>query len=87
MELQLFSRDNQMIQVMGDDSALLGSYPVDDGMRIHVSIIQGNLKGESVVAAIFPSRMEVSYTVPPDFFVTKPAKQFHWAWVAFPTWT
>ena len=36
---------------------------------------QGNLKGESVVAAILPSRMEVSI-VPPDFSVVKPAKQF-----------
>ncbi|XP_072047355.1 tubulin-folding cofactor B-like [Amphiura filiformis] len=36
MELQLFSRDNQLIVVMSDDSALLGSYPVEDGMRIHV---------------------------------------------------
>ena len=32
------------------------------------------LKGESVVAAIFPSRMEVSYCTSVDFFVAKPAK-------------
>ena len=39
-----------------------------------------NLKGESVVAAIYLviTYMEVNYKliVPPDFFVAKPAKQF-----------
>ena len=34
---------------------------------------QGNLNGESVVAAILPSRMDVSYCTS-GFFVAKPAK-------------
>ena len=33
-------------------------------------------KGESTVAAILPSHMEVSYCTS-GFFVAKPAKQFH----------
>ncbi|ESP03096.1 hypothetical protein LOTGIDRAFT_157061, partial [Lottia gigantea] len=36
MKLQLFGKDNKLMCVMDDDSALLGSYPVDDDMRIHV---------------------------------------------------
>ena len=53
--------------------------------RQDVGIHQGNLKGESVVAAILPSpsRMEVSYSTS-GFFVAKPAQQ---VWVAFPMWT
>ena len=35
-------------------------------------LVQGNFKGESVVAAILPLRVEVSYTA--RFFVAKPAK-------------
>ena len=35
---------------------------------------QGNLKGESVVVTILPSRMEV-IIVPLDFFVVKPVKK------------
>ena len=47
---------------------------------------QGNLKGESVVAAILSSSMEASYCTS-GFFVAKSANQFRLAWVAFPTWT
>ena len=53
--------------------------------RIIIAIIEviqhtpGNLKGESVVTAIFPSRMEASYCTFGFFFffAAKPAKQFH----------
>ena len=38
MKLELFSKDNKLVCVLDNDAALLGSYPVDDGMRIHVSI-------------------------------------------------
>ena len=37
MKLQLFGKDNKMICVMDDDAAPLGSYPIEDDMRIHVS--------------------------------------------------
>ena len=37
-------------------------------------VYRGNLKGESVVVAILPSRIWRWVIVPPDFFVTKPAK-------------
>ena len=37
MQLQLFNKDGVLVVVMSDDSAMLGSYPVEDGMRIHVS--------------------------------------------------
>lgn len=36
MELKLFSIDNNFIQNLDQDDALLGSYPVDNGCRIHV---------------------------------------------------
>ena len=44
---------------------------------------QGNLRGESVVAAILASHMKQSYFTS-AFFLSKPAKQ---ALVAFPAWT
>lgn len=40
VDLQLFDKDGNMIVAMSDDDALFGSYPVDDGMRVHVSIQQ-----------------------------------------------
>ncbi|CAH1262275.1 TBCB [Branchiostoma lanceolatum] len=36
MDLQVFTKDNKLITTMDNNDALLGSYPVDDGMRIHV---------------------------------------------------
>ncbi|KAK6180715.1 hypothetical protein SNE40_008715 [Patella caerulea] len=36
MKLQLYNKDNKLVCLIDDDSALLGSYPIDDGMRIHV---------------------------------------------------
>lgn len=37
MDLKLYNVDNEFIQNLDQDDALLGSYPVDDGCRIHVS--------------------------------------------------
>ena len=42
---------------------------------------QGNLKGESC------RQIWRQVIVPPDFFVTKPIKQFCYAYVAFFMWT
>ncbi|CAH0553956.1 unnamed protein product [Brassicogethes aeneus] len=36
MQLQAFNKDNQLVCNLTNDEALLGSYPIDDGMRIHV---------------------------------------------------
>ncbi|XP_017280212.1 tubulin-folding cofactor B [Kryptolebias marmoratus] len=46
MDLEVFSSADKFLQKMGNDEALLGSYPVDDNCRIHVidkSGGQGNL--------------------------------------------
>ncbi|EDO40244.1 predicted protein [Nematostella vectensis] len=36
VDLQLFDKDGKLVGVMDNDEAMLGSYPVDDNMRIHV---------------------------------------------------
>lgn len=36
MKLELFDKENKMICPLSDDNALFGSYPVEDGMRLHV---------------------------------------------------
>ena len=36
MQLELFNKDNKLICQLDNDGKMLGSYPVDDGMRIHV---------------------------------------------------
>lgn len=46
MDLQLFSTDNAFIQNLDQDDVLLGSYPVDDGCRIHVIDKSGAKAGE-----------------------------------------
>lgn len=42
MVIQLFSKDDKLVTELTDNDAILGSYPVDDGMRIHV--IDSNIK-------------------------------------------
>lgn len=46
MDLKLYSVDNEFIQNLDQDDALLGSYPVDDGCRIHVIDKSGAKVGE-----------------------------------------
>ncbi|XP_063793654.1 tubulin-folding cofactor B-like isoform X1 [Pseudophryne corroboree] len=46
MDLQLYSTENSFIQNLDQDDALLGSYPVDDGCRIHVIDKSGANIGE-----------------------------------------
>ena len=36
MQLQLLSKEGKLVGKLDNDDALLGSYPVDDGMKIHV---------------------------------------------------
>ena len=36
MKLDLFDKDDKLICKLDNDDAMLGSYPVEDGMRIHV---------------------------------------------------
>ncbi|KAM8952448.1 tubulin-folding cofactor B [Pelodytes ibericus] len=46
MDLQLYSAENTFLQNLDQDDALLGSYPVDDGCRIHVIDKSGTRIGE-----------------------------------------
>ncbi|XP_070577248.1 tubulin-folding cofactor B-like [Ptychodera flava] len=36
MQIQAFDKNDKQVASLSDDSALLGSYPIDDGMRLHV---------------------------------------------------
>lgn len=36
MKLQVYTNKNEFVCNIDNDDALLGSYPIDDGMRIHV---------------------------------------------------
>ncbi|XP_013417540.1 tubulin-folding cofactor B [Lingula anatina] len=36
MKLEAYDKDDKLVCAMDNDAAMLGSYPVDDGMRIHV---------------------------------------------------
>lgn len=46
MDLELFSVSDKFLQKLDDDNALLGSYPVDDDCRIHVTDRSGAQQGE-----------------------------------------
>lgn len=39
MTIKVFNKDDELVCVLDNDNALLGSYPIDDGMRFHVSFI------------------------------------------------
>lgn len=36
MNLTVFDKDNKLVCILDNNDALLGSYPIDSGMRIHV---------------------------------------------------
>lgn len=36
MKLECYDKDNKLVCTLTDDKALVGSYPIDDGMRLHV---------------------------------------------------
>lgn len=38
MRLELYNKENKLLGKVEDDDALLGSFPVDNGCRLHVSI-------------------------------------------------
>lgn len=38
MKLELYSKDNKLLSKVDNDDAIFGSYPVDDGCRLHVSV-------------------------------------------------
>lgn len=46
MDMELFSVSDTFLQLMDDNEAMLGSYPVDDGCRIHVIDRSGGQMGE-----------------------------------------
>ncbi|XP_061407164.1 tubulin-folding cofactor B-like [Lethenteron reissneri] len=46
MRLQLFGPHDEPLPELSDDDAQLGSYPVDNGCRIHVMDVTGQQKGE-----------------------------------------
>ena len=46
MKLEVYNPDGKLICVMDDDSALMGSYHVDDGCRIHVIDTSGSSLGQ-----------------------------------------
>ena len=46
MKLKVYNADGQLVCVLDDDNALLGSYHVDDGCRIHVIDTSGSSVGQ-----------------------------------------
>lgn len=36
MQIEVYDKDNKLVCPLSDDKALLGSYPVENGMRLHV---------------------------------------------------
>ncbi|XP_066494489.1 tubulin-folding cofactor B [Tiliqua scincoides] len=46
MDLELYSADDKFVMKLDSDEALLGSYPIDDGCRIHVIDQSGARIGE-----------------------------------------
>uniref|UniRef100_A0A8C0GKK2 Tubulin folding cofactor B n=1 Tax=Chelonoidis abingdonii TaxID=106734 RepID=A0A8C0GKK2_CHEAB len=41
MDLELYTSDDKFVMKLDSDEALLGSYPIDDGCRIHRSSNRG----------------------------------------------
>ncbi|XP_033487893.1 tubulin-folding cofactor B [Epinephelus fuscoguttatus] len=62
MDLELFSVSDKFLQKMDDNDALLGSYPVDDNCRIHVTDTSGQMNEFTDV-----SKVE-KYELPDDVY-------------------
>lgn len=44
MKVEVYEKDTEkLVCALGDDSALFGSFPIDDGMRLHVCLSYGSL--------------------------------------------
>jgi len=39
MKLEIYDKHDKLVCRLDDDDALFGSYPVDNDMRLHVSIV------------------------------------------------
>lgn len=39
MNLEVHNKENQFVCALTNDNSLLGSFPIDDGMRIHVMFL------------------------------------------------
>lgn len=64
MQLELFTKDNKLVCPLNNDEALLGSYPIEDGMRLHVVdkfSLRNELEFESVE----------KYEMPPEQYAKK----------------
>lgn len=65
MKLELYTHDDKFVCEMSDNDALLGSYPVDDGMRLHV-IDNFNLCNE------FENSKVEKFELTPEQYANKP---------------
>lgn len=43
MTIKVYDRDDQLVCSLDDNNALVGSYPIDDGLRLHVSVLRALL--------------------------------------------
>jgi len=51
MKINVFNKDNELVCILDNNDALLGSYPIDDGMRFHIEdpfILRKELESASV---------------------------------------
>lgn len=65
MRLQIFDKDNTLICDLSDNDALLGSYPIEDGMRLHVIdkfSLRNELEFESVEKYEMPAEQYAKKT-------------------------
>lgn len=64
MELEIYDKDDKLVCQLTNNDALLGSYPIDDGMRLHVIdkfALNSELDFESVE----------KYEMPPEEYAKK----------------
>nr|CAD7437973.1 unnamed protein product [Timema bartmani] len=43
MQIEVYDKENKLVCKLTDDMALLGSYPIDDGMRMHAFLLKNKL--------------------------------------------
>lgn len=64
MQIEVYDKDNKLVCTLSDDAALLGSFPLENGMRLHV-IDKFSIRNELDFGKV------EKYEMPPDIYAKR----------------
>lgn len=64
MQIEAYDKDNKLVCALSDDSSLLGSYPLENGMRLHI-VDKFSIRNELDFGKV------EKYEMPPDIYAKR----------------